>query len=75
MELKSLEEFEKNYTKGELIGKGSYGKVYKSYHISNKSPPIAAKVVEVETEEDLQEIEAEIKILRQCNSPYIVGFR
>jgi serine/threonine protein kinase len=73
--LTSITEFERDYIKGELIGKGSYGRVFKSYHVSLKAPPIAAKVVDIQTDEDLEEMEGEIRILRECFSPYIVGFR
>jgi hypothetical protein len=38
-------------------------------------PPIAAKVVDIESPDEESEIEAEIKILKTCVSPFVVGFR
>jgi serine/threonine protein kinase len=55
----------------EIIGEGSYGKVYKV--LSREDGQIyAVKVVPVES--DTKELEKEILILMQCKSPYIVSY-
>eukprot|EP01080_Neovahlkampfia_damariscottae_P002831 gene2831-4238_t len=59
------------FEKLEVLGEGSYGIVWKALHkIDGKI--CAVKVVKVE--DDISEVEKEVKILKQCKSPYIVGY-
>lgn len=55
----------------EILGEGSYGKVYKSVH--TKSQKIyAIKVVQLEDDETFDDSLREIEMLRQCKSPYVL---
>lgn len=55
----------------EILGEGSYGKVYKSVHI--KSQKIyAIKVVQLEDDETFDDSLREIEMLRQCKSPFVL---
>jgi serine/threonine protein kinase len=54
----------------ELLGEGTYGKVWKARQVST-GRVVAVKVVYVD--DDLEEIQLEIGILQKCKSPYVVG--
>ena len=54
-----------------ILGKGSYGSVYKAIH-KDSQQILAIKQVPVDT--DLQEIIKEISIMQQCDSPYVVKY-
>jgi len=53
------------------MGEGSYGIVWKAMNKKN-GKTYALKVVPVEN--DISEVEKEIKILKHCKSPYIVSY-
>jgi len=55
----------------EQLGKGSYGSVWKAIH--NKTNTVTA-IKRVPVENDLEEILNEIKIMKQCRSPYIISY-
>jgi len=55
----------------EKLGEGSYGSVWKSVHI--KTGTVTA-IKRVPVENDLDEILNEIKIMKQCRSPYIISY-
>lgn len=65
---------EEFYIKQNQIGKGSFGKVYKGFDKRSKIP-VAIKVIDLELAEDeIEDIELEIKILSQLNSPHITKY-
>jgi serine/threonine protein kinase len=55
----------------EVLGEGSYGTVWKALNRTN-GQLYAVKIVPVEN--DISEVEKEINILRQCESPFIVNY-
>ncbi len=62
---------EQIFDKLEVLGEGSYGTVFKC--LNKKDGNIyACKIVAVEN--DISEVEKEINILRQCESPHIVSY-
>ncbi|KAI0237674.1 hypothetical protein L0F63_007302, partial [Massospora cicadina] len=65
---------EEFYIRQNQIGKGSFGKVYKGFDKRSKRP-VAIKVIDLDLAEDeIEDIELEIKILSQLNSPHITKY-
>ena len=59
------------FTLTEKLGEGSYGSVFKGIHKETLNP-VAVKMVPVEG--DFEDIAKEIRILKQCDSVYIVKY-
>lgn len=55
----------------EKLGEGSYGSVWKAEHLKTKT---VTAIKKVPVENDLDEILNEIKIMKQCKSPYIISY-
>jgi len=61
----------KDFELVEKLGEGSYGSVWKAQHL--KTGTVTA-IKKVPVENDLDEILNEIKIMKQCRSPYIISY-
>lgn len=61
----------KDFNLLEKLGEGSYGSVFKAVHLKTQT---LTAIKRVPVDNDLEEILNEIKIMKQCRSPYIISY-
>lgn len=68
------EHLSRRYTKVSIIGRGTYGTVYKGID-TKTGKTVAIKVIDLEaTEDDINDIMKEIITLRDCDSKYVTEY-
>ncbi|XP_010462183.1 PREDICTED: germinal center kinase 1-like [Camelina sativa] len=62
------------FSQFKLIGRGSFGDVYKAFD-TDLNKEVAIKVIDLEESEDeIEDIQKEISVLSQCRCPYITEY-
>ncbi|KAL5198808.1 hypothetical protein ABZP36_002320 [Zizania latifolia] len=65
---------EERLSNRDLIGRGSFGDVYKGFD-KELNKEVAIKVIDLEeAEDDIEDIQKEISVLSQCRCPYITDY-
>jgi serine/threonine-protein kinase 24/25/MST4 len=65
---------EARFSGRDLIGRGSFGDVYKGFD-KELHKEVAIKVIDLEeAEDDIEDIQKEISVLSQCRCPYITDY-
>ncbi|KAJ8513144.1 hypothetical protein OPV22_003578 [Ensete ventricosum] len=69
-----LAAIEARFSSLELIGRGSFGDVFRGFD-KELNKEVAIKVIDLEeAEDDIEDIQKEISVLSQCRSPYITDY-
>ncbi|CAI8021316.1 Serine/threonine-protein kinase 24 [Geodia barretti] len=71
---RALSDPEKIFTRQDKIGKGNFGEVYKGID-QRSSRVVAIKIIDLEAADDeIEDIQQEISILSQCDSPHVTRY-
>ncbi|XP_078436928.1 uncharacterized protein LOC144707599 isoform X2 [Wolffia australiana] len=70
----TVADIESRFSRPELIGRGSFGDVFKGFD-KELNKEVAIKVIDLEEAEDeIEDIQKEISVLSQCRSQYITEY-